>query len=60
MVNPLLFLVNMATPISLGYLLQMSLGVASIITLGHLGTRELAACALGNNYGSVNQVTSLQ
>lgn len=39
-------LVQLAWPVSLGYVLQQSLNLAQIFTVGHIGTKELAACAL--------------
>lgn len=44
---------KLAWPVSLGYLLQMSLGLASVFTLGHVGTNELAAAALGSMFANV-------
>ncbi len=44
----MLHLAKMAWPVSLGYEMQLSLGMSSIFSLGHVGTKELAAIALAN------------
>ncbi|KAK9716943.1 ethionine resistance protein [Basidiobolus ranarum] len=42
-----------ATPVVLTYLLQNSIQLASIFSLGHLGANELAVAALANMFASV-------
>ena len=39
-------LAKMAWPVLVSYLLSFSINVASVFSLGHVGTKELAACAL--------------
>jgi MATE family multidrug resistance protein len=46
-------LLKLAWPVSAAYLLQMSLGLASVFSLGHLGTNELAASALATMFCNV-------
>lgn len=46
-------LLTLAWPVSAAYLLQMSLGLASVFSLGHLGTNELAASALATMFCNV-------
>ncbi|KAK9707993.1 ethionine resistance protein [Basidiobolus ranarum] len=46
-------LAKSATPVVLTYLLQNSIQLASIFSLGHLGANELAAAALANMFASV-------
>ncbi|CAG8528697.1 14937_t:CDS:2 [Acaulospora morrowiae] len=48
-----LFLLNQAAPALLAFLLQYFLQVASVLTLGHLGSIELAALTLGSMYASI-------
>ncbi|KAJ3077748.1 hypothetical protein HK102_004993, partial [Quaeritorhiza haematococci] len=47
------FMAQLAWPVSAGYLLQMSLGLAMVFSLGHVGTKELAASALATMYCNV-------
>ncbi|KAI8915743.1 mate-domain-containing protein [Gorgonomyces haynaldii] len=44
---------KMAAPVSISYLLSFSLNVASVLSLGHVGTKELAASALTTMYCNV-------
>ncbi|RKP24916.1 mate-domain-containing protein [Syncephalis pseudoplumigaleata] len=46
-------LTRLATPVVLAYLLQRSIDITSVFSLGHLGASELAASALGTMYNSV-------
>ncbi|KAI9226580.1 MAG: mate-domain-containing protein [Piptocephalis tieghemiana] len=46
-------LLHLTWPIIFSYLLQQSIQMASILSLGHLGSEELAASALGNMFLSV-------
>ncbi|KAJ3209646.1 hypothetical protein HDU83_008269 [Entophlyctis luteolus] len=46
-------LVPLAWPVSIGYLLQMSLNIAAIVALGQLGTNALASMALATLYANV-------
>lgn len=39
-------LASLAWPVIASYILSYSLNVASVFSLGHVGTKELAACAL--------------
>ncbi|KAI9497640.1 mate-domain-containing protein [Zychaea mexicana] len=48
------WLVDNSTPIVGTYLLQYSLQLASVFTLGHLGPTELAASALASMFASVS------
>ncbi|KAI9339046.1 mate-domain-containing protein [Obelidium mucronatum] len=43
----------LAWPVSVGYLLQMSLNMAAVIALGRLGTNALASMALATLYANV-------
>ncbi|KAJ3028095.1 UNVERIFIED_CONTAM: hypothetical protein HDU68_002480 [Siphonaria sp. JEL0065] len=43
----------LAWPVSIGYLLQMSLNMAAVIALGRLGTNALASMALATLYANV-------
>ncbi|KAJ3030997.1 UNVERIFIED_CONTAM: hypothetical protein HDU68_007031 [Siphonaria sp. JEL0065] len=46
-------MIALALPVSIGYLLQMSLNMAAIMTLGRLGTNALAAIILTTLYANV-------
>ncbi|KAJ3061493.1 hypothetical protein HDU98_002611, partial [Podochytrium sp. JEL0797] len=46
-------MIPLAWPVSVGYLLQMSLNMVAIIALGHLGTNALASMALATLYANV-------
>ncbi|KAJ3029011.1 hypothetical protein HDV00_009817, partial [Rhizophlyctis rosea] len=46
-------LAGLAWPVTLGYVLQMSLSLASVFSVGHLGTKELASAALANMFCNV-------
>ncbi|KAJ3064227.1 hypothetical protein HDU98_012338 [Podochytrium sp. JEL0797] len=46
-------MIPLAWPVSIGYLLQMSLNMAAIIALGRLGTNALASMALATLYANV-------
>ncbi|KAJ3074487.1 hypothetical protein HDU98_011170 [Podochytrium sp. JEL0797] len=46
-------MVPLAWPVSVGYLLQMSLNMAAVIALGRLGTNALASMALATLYANV-------
>jgi MATE family multidrug resistance protein len=46
-------MLSLAWPISSAYLLQMSIGLAAVFSLGHLGTQELAASALATMFCNV-------
>ncbi|KAJ3391215.1 hypothetical protein HDU80_011077, partial [Chytriomyces hyalinus] len=43
----------LAWPVSIGYLMQMSLGIASVVALGRVGTTSLAAMALATLFANV-------
>ncbi|KAI8618608.1 mate-domain-containing protein [Chytriomyces sp. MP71] len=43
----------LALPVSIGYLMQMSLGIASVVVLGRVGTTALAAMALSTLFANV-------
>ncbi|KAJ3214922.1 hypothetical protein HK099_006610 [Clydaea vesicula] len=45
--------VKLAIPLSFGYCLQNSLQFITIVSLGHVGTKELAACAIGTMWANV-------
>ncbi|KAJ3217060.1 hypothetical protein HK099_005616 [Clydaea vesicula] len=44
----------MAWPVSFGYFLQNSLLLATVFSMGHVGTKELAACALATMWANVS------
>ncbi|KAI9339047.1 mate-domain-containing protein [Obelidium mucronatum] len=46
-------MIPLAWPVSIGYLLQMSLNMAAVMALGRLGTNALAAMALTTLYANV-------
>ncbi|KAI8051287.1 mate-domain-containing protein [Syncephalis plumigaleata] len=46
-------LARLASPVVLAYLLQKSIDITSVFSLGHLGAEQLAASALGTMYNSV-------
>ena len=52
-------MLKFAWPISASYILQMSLGLASVFSLGHVGTNELAASALATMYCNVTGYASV-
>ncbi|CAG8453213.1 5635_t:CDS:2 [Paraglomus occultum] len=47
------FIFRKAVPIALTYLIEFSLHIVSVITLGHLGSVELASSALASMFASV-------
>ncbi|KAJ9081254.1 ethionine resistance protein [Entomophthora muscae] len=51
--NECYFIFRMALPIVLSYILQNSIPLASVFSLGHLGPTELAASALSNMFATV-------
>ncbi|KAI9339045.1 mate-domain-containing protein [Obelidium mucronatum] len=46
-------MIPLAWPVSVGYLLQMSLNMAAVMALGRLGTNALASMALATLYANV-------